>query len=534
VNTVTKSELKAILSHEFGHFSQKTMKVGSYVYNVNQVIFNMLYDNESYDDLIQSWADISAYFSYFAFLAIKIIEGIQWILRRLYGVVNKSYMGLSREMEFHADEIAASVTGFEPLKSSLLRMTFADHSFNNVLTFYDGKIAENQKSVNLYKEQWFVMNFLAINNNIPTVTNLPEITVEELNKFNKSKLVIKDQWASHPSTEDRIERLEKSRFTSGQTVNEPANELFRNIEETQKELTNKIFKAVEYQGETSLLPFTEFQREYRKEYLNNTFSKVYNGYYDSKNPLPFEIKNTPQIEEEVTFEELFSDQKVDLVYTAIALQNDIETLKKIADETIQINSFDYDGKKFERNECKELLSKIELELEQVNELIKQNDIRIFQFFRKLEQNQHNTSKLENLYIGFSEFDKEFDAKYEIYASLSNELQFLNYTTPIDQIKANFKKVEPIEASLKEWIKEMMEDIKYQLILSKEIKDNFELYLSKEWEYIGFENFYEENLEILYTAMSNYEFLISKGYFLIKKRLLSYQEGLIKIPQPSLK
>jgi Zn-dependent protease with chaperone function len=50
VNAITKEELKAILSHEFGHFSQRTMKVGSYVYNVNQVIFNMLFENESYEN----------------------------------------------------------------------------------------------------------------------------------------------------------------------------------------------------------------------------------------------------------------------------------------------------------------------------------------------------------------------------------------------------------------------------------------------------------------------------------------------------
>ena len=81
VNTVSKSELKAILSHEFGHFSQKTMKVGSYVYNVNQVIFNMLYDNESYERLIQRWGSISDYITIFVLIAIKIIEFIQWILR---------------------------------------------------------------------------------------------------------------------------------------------------------------------------------------------------------------------------------------------------------------------------------------------------------------------------------------------------------------------------------------------------------------------------------------------------------------------
>ena len=145
VNTVSKEELSAILSHEFGHFSQKTMKVGSYVYNVNQIIYNLLFDNASYEKLVQSWVNVSGFLSVFSIPAIEIIEGFQWLLRLVYNVVNKSYMGLSREMEFHADEIAANITGFEPLKSSLLRMSLADYSFDCVLSFYEGRIGSNQK-----------------------------------------------------------------------------------------------------------------------------------------------------------------------------------------------------------------------------------------------------------------------------------------------------------------------------------------------------------------------------------------------------
>src|SRR5688572_26560765 len=36
VNAVNVSEFKAILAHEFGHFSQRSMKLGSFVYNVNR------------------------------------------------------------------------------------------------------------------------------------------------------------------------------------------------------------------------------------------------------------------------------------------------------------------------------------------------------------------------------------------------------------------------------------------------------------------------------------------------------------------
>ena len=183
VNSVTKEEIKAILSHEFGHFSQKSMKVGSYVYNVNQVIYNMIFENSSYEKLIHSWANITGFFSIFVSLTISFIEVVQWILRKLYDIVNLSYLGLSREMEFHADEIAVNITGTAPLRSSLLRTTFADYSFNQVLNFYNGKIADNLKSENIYKEHLFVMQFEANSNKITIVNGLPELTIDELKQI---------------------------------------------------------------------------------------------------------------------------------------------------------------------------------------------------------------------------------------------------------------------------------------------------------------------------------------------------------------
>ena len=71
----------------------------------------------------------------------------------MYDFININYLALSREMEFHADEVAANVAGFLPLKESLLRMDLADHSYNSVINFYENKLSENIKSENIYKEQ---------------------------------------------------------------------------------------------------------------------------------------------------------------------------------------------------------------------------------------------------------------------------------------------------------------------------------------------------------------------------------------------
>jgi Zn-dependent protease with chaperone function len=528
VNSVTKEELKAILSHEFGHFSQRTMKVGSYVYNVNQVIFNMLYDNEPYKNLIQTWANVSRYFSIFVVIAVKINEGIQWILRKLYEIVNKSYLGLSREMEFHADEIAASVTGYQPLKKSLLRMTLSENSFNEVLNFYSGKISGNIKSENLYRDQTSVIHFLAEENNLNMTNDLPDISLEEQSKFNKSKLVIKNQWASHPTTEERVARLEKTGFSAEYKTDAPANDIFSDIAALQKQFTEKIFEAVTYSGETKSISSGEFIDEYRQNVVSNfnSLPQIYNGYYDHKNPADIDLNQSTPIKNGISFKELYDDEKIDWIYTAIALQKDMETLKKVADNTLLIKTLDYDGIRYKRKNIDALIERLTTELEHINEQIKGNDNDIYAYFKNEEYQQKKPKEIERLYSEFLEFDKIFDSKYDLYVQLMNGLQFVRVTTPYSQIRANLNEVKPIEEQLKQEMNRILLDNTYATEITPEIKHNLEQYTSKTWEYFSGTSYNNDHLDILYTAVQNYAYLLSRKYFLMKKAILTYQEELM--------
>jgi len=64
-------------------------------------------------------------------------------------------------MEFHADEVAASIMGTDTLISALLRLSLSSISFDEVLQFYEYRSTENLKSENIYKEQVFTMNLKA-------------------------------------------------------------------------------------------------------------------------------------------------------------------------------------------------------------------------------------------------------------------------------------------------------------------------------------------------------------------------------------
>jgi len=526
VNSITKEELKAILCHEFGHFSQKSMKVGSYVYNVNKIIFNLLYDNESYDKLIDKWTDLSGYFSIIILFTVKINKIIQNILKKTYETVNKNYMALSREMEFHADAIAASISGYEPLKKSLLRMAIAETSYNNVLNFYNNRISKNIKSESIYRDQTNVIQFIAETNNFPITYNLPDVSLEEQSKFNKSKLYIEDQWSSHPSVEERIKRLENTGFTSQILFDSSANELFTDIDVLQKKLTDKLFEKVTYEEDIKTISSDVFFEDYKQEFLENSFDKRYNGFYDNKNPTLIDLENEISPPLNFDYTELFSDKEVDKVYTAIALSNDIQILDNIYIGNIKIKTFDYDGEKHHFSRSKDLIKNLNKELEQSIEEIKKNDYAIYSYFKHLEQTNNKPSKLKKMYLDYFEFDKDFDSKYDIYNTISRDIEFINETTPNYKITQNLEDLVPLEAYLKTEINLLLSDSVLANEITPEIKSEFKKYTSTTLKYFDGTNYINENLGILYTALNYYSILLSRKYFLVKKALLNYQIELL--------
>ena len=526
VNTITEQEFKAILAHEFGHFSQKSMKVGSYVYNVNQVIFNMLYDNESFDQMIQKWANISGYFSIFVAIAVKIIGGIQWILKKMYDYININYLALSREMEFHADEVAANVAGYLPLKESLLRMDLADHSYNSVINFYENKLSENIKSENIYKEQNFVLNFLANESELPFKNNLPLVSAIDLSKYNKSKLIIKDQWASHPSTEDRIANLERLNIIKEDTNQQSANSLFVDIETLQKNLSSKLFSFVENSDQLQPLKREDFKLEYKDNYEKSTFNKVYNGYYDNKNPNHFDLNEIENLNPNLDIEALFDKEKIDMVYDFIALENDKNTLSNIENKLLSIKTFDYDGHKYKAKEAGLLIPKIEKENENLKAEITNNDSNIYAYFYHLAKGKGLEAAIKLKYLDFFNCDKEYDKKLELYYSLINESDFIRNITPIEQIKSNLSKLQKLEMELKKEIQILLESEICTPDITKPIKESFDTYLKENWVYFSKDKYIDSELEILFNALHNFAYIISREYFLIKRDLLDFQCELI--------
>src|SRR5262245_17020762 len=132
INMVNLSEFKAVLAHEFGHFSQKSMKLGSYVYVANRVLADIIYGRDFLDNLLAQAKGTDYRIAVIAWVFL----GVLWVMRRflegVFKAINIFNSSLSRQMEFNADRVAASVAGSDAIVTTLLRSGFADQAYRQV------------------------------------------------------------------------------------------------------------------------------------------------------------------------------------------------------------------------------------------------------------------------------------------------------------------------------------------------------------------------------------------------------------------
>lgn len=523
MNSVTVDEFKGIVAHEFGHFSQRSMKVGSYVYNVNYILHNMLYDNASYDTIISKWANISGYFSFAAVIGVKIIEGIQWVLRKVYEVVNINYLALSREMEFHADEVAANVAGSQALATSLVRLDLAAHSYSNTLDFYGGKIKDNKKPDNIFPQMSYVMAHWGNEFKLPVVNGLPAATLVSKTRFNKSKLGFGDQWSSHPSDKDRIKKLEALNIPAKTTNTSLAVTLFSDAEKAQKAVTERLFLAVIYDGHITPHSFTDFQPEFLENINKSSFHKKYNNYFDDQMVGVVSFDALP--EQQFSEEELFSDESVDLVYQSIGLRNDIETLNQIAAGNYTVKSFDYDNNRHKTSDAANLTGTIEEQLNEVNQKIEENNSKILAHYYAIAKKSGRGEQYIDKYNKYQSYFKDYEPKIEMLKSMFKATAFTQETCSFEKIKIKVNKLYRKEEDFKQAIKELLNNKEEYETLSEEYRDTFARYTSGSPEYFNVDHYNEAALQLLFESLNFYNAAISNVLFMYKKDFLDFQAAL---------
>lgn len=522
VNSLSLREFEAVMAHEFGHFSQKSMKLGSYIYHVNRAIYNLLFENQGYETTLHGIANLGSLMAMFSNITIGIVNGIHRILQWMYLLVNKHYFSLARQMEFHADSVAVYMSGGESIISSLKRIEFGSMAYNSLLSTYEGWQEEKLFPENVYAHHKVMMTIMAEELGITLAEeNLPQTdSLGVLQKY-RQEVTIEDQWASHPSIEQRAEQA-LSKGVSAPQDKRTAWELFSHKEQWQKSVSDQLVSA---QGEEQKrLTVEEFQAKLSDDKAKATFPAVYQGFFDRRDLPTFSTEpGLIRIAGE-TLESLFHSEVADIPLRKQIIDADLELLPLIMDGRAQTNFFDFRGHKYPKENANEVEQILKQELEEVQEQLNEIDRNMLAFISGKARENGTLDLLTALYDEHAAINQLAEDANKLVQRILNELNpiFAGEVASIDRLENIFLTIAPLEQDLKLGIRKQLSSDDNQEFMKDWMVETFQNYIDKKQQYVLVGDFNQPDFVSLLQVIQLYQTIHDFSVIQHKRKTLTKQ------------
>lgn len=212
VNVLTLSELKAVLAHEFGHFAQRSMAVGSWVYISQQVASALVARRDWLDKLLDTISRIDLRVAWIGWILRLIVWSIRSLLDSLLRIVVLAQRALSRQMEFQADLVAVSLTGSDELVHALHKLQAADEAWDRSWRFLNGQAHKGQLPSDVFAAHSLIRSKLAEIRGDQHWGRIPPASGEapaQRRLFKQGFAQPPQMWSTHPASYDREENAKR-------------------------------------------------------------------------------------------------------------------------------------------------------------------------------------------------------------------------------------------------------------------------------------------------------------------------------------
>lgn len=526
VNTLNVTELKAVIAHEFGHFSQRSMKVGSWVYQVNKIIYDMLFNNQGYANSLRSFANLHGIVAVCVQLTVKVVQGIQWVLQQLFKVVNSCYMSLSRQMEFHADLVAASICGSNNIINALRRSEFADACYAATLDTCNTAWKDQKVVTNFFTHHRSVVAHLATLHQLSLVGGLPVLKGDEEHSGG-NRVNVKDQWASHPTLQERKAFLDAFELAAPVDT-APAWTLFKNEEEWKEKLTKLVYRNVPESDIKGRVDEAQFEALFTQQLQSYAYPAVFREFYNNRLVNRFDpdaVAHEPFVRP--PFEDILNEEAVLVPKKLQYLQQDIAVLQAIVKKEVVTNSFDFDGQKYRRNEAAAVLAKLEGEKEALQKQLETLDQTVFRYFyavAPLPEAEALKAAYQRYFSQRNKADKSLETMSRMMDVLGSV--FSGETMSVETIRALIKKLkddhEPgFKGLLNDWLATGAFDADVA------VKAAAEQFTQTRYEYFGVNSFFDNELIELNRVVQDSWHCISHHVFSLFKTITETQAAILE-------
>src|SRR5262245_22280081 len=206
VNALTLGEMKAVLAHEFGHFAQRSMAVGRWVYIAQQIAGHVIARRDALDGFLRGLSRVDIRFAWVGWILSVTVWSIRSVMETVFRLVVLAQRALGREMEFQADLVAVSLTGSDALVHALHKLHAADEAWDRALGFVGAEAHEGRGVTDIFALQTQIMQRLRSILDDPQyddVKPVPDVRPGEHRLFTKGVAQAPRMWSTHPTNAER-------------------------------------------------------------------------------------------------------------------------------------------------------------------------------------------------------------------------------------------------------------------------------------------------------------------------------------------
>jgi len=405
ISSLNLSEFKAVISHEFGHFAQRSMKIGSYIMSANTIIHDMIFERDKWDEALAQWRGTDLRLAFIAWIITPIVWLIRQLLNLFYQFLNIMHASLSREMEFNADKVAVATTGSESIISGLWKLDNAQMQWNSTLNHI---YLASQKSI-------YVNNiYSAYNEALENTITMQRVLFDELPNDNRGgKLYFStnttsksNMYASHPPNDLR-EANAKQPYIHCPIDDRSPWILFDEDEKIQQEMTSMLYEKYFNTSEYDASPYESFRKFVHAENhgleLLNAYSRNFNSRFltiPDDDLFKIALSKTDKTVYPST-EELQDEVKI-LMEPIQYLNDKITQVQEIAQGQSNLNSITIDNKTYRKNEMESAFQVLNEKREQIcnTAFVEWDRVFCLSYF----QRSNDPEITDKLYSSFIQYD----------------------------------------------------------------------------------------------------------------------------------
>jgi Zn-dependent protease with chaperone function len=244
VNVLTRSELRAVLAHEFGHFAQRAMAVGRWVYVAQQIAARLVAQRDMLDSFLQGLSRFDFRVAWIGWVLSLIVWAIRSLVDSVFTGVQLLQRSLGREMEYGADAVAVALTGSDALVQALYKLQTADIDWDRAAGLASEWKAKEQWVGNLFELQSAISERTGRMLDDAQYGQVPAPRGAGHRLFDTGDSAVPHMWRTHPLNHEREARA-KAHYRTGDVDDRSAWTLFADAPALCTQVTRRLFEIPE-------------------------------------------------------------------------------------------------------------------------------------------------------------------------------------------------------------------------------------------------------------------------------------------------